>query len=159
MCQNAIDSAIRLDEQQLAIQVLTLRPSAAGLSVAVRAQELPTLKQDATNAVLTIAQKLSEQGVDVKQMISSAGLSQVNLEIVKAEYGSGSTQKDVTKTLQKQADDVPLITLESASYNTSFGGDPTPGVVKRLTIEYRINGKVGKASFAENALILLPLPK
>lgn len=158
MCQNAIDSAVRLDEQQLAIQVLTLRPSAAGLSVAVKAQELPTLKQDATNAVLTMAQKLSEQGVDVKQMISSAGLRQVNLEIVKAEYGSGSTQKDVTKTLQKQADDVPLITLESPSYNTSFGGDPTPGVVKQLTIEYRINGKVSEASFAENALILLPLP-
>jgi hypothetical protein len=39
------------------------------------------------------------------------------------------------------------------------GGDPLPGSVKRLKIQYRIKGKVGEASFAENALILLPMPK
>jgi hypothetical protein len=33
-----------------------------------------------------------------------------------------------------------------------------PGVVKQLRIEYRINGKSGEATFAENALILLPIP-
>jgi HEAT repeat protein len=159
MCQNAIETAIRPNEQKLALEVLALRPSAAGLAVAVRAQQLPALKQDATNATLAIAQKLGERGGDVKQLMSTAGLQRVNLEIIKAEYGSGSNLKDVTKSLRKQASDVALITLESTSYNTSFGGDPTPGVVKQLKIEYRINGKVGTASFSENALILLPMPK
>ena len=78
---------------------------------------------------------------------------------VKAEYGAGSTQLDVTAVLRKQAGDLPLITLASTSYNTSFGRDPIPGSVKRLRIQYRINGKAGEVSFAENALIILPLPK
>jgi len=49
--------------------------------------------------------------------------------------------------------------LASASYNASFGGDPLPGVTKQLKIQYRINGKAGEATFAENALIILPIPK
>jgi hypothetical protein len=52
-----------------------------------------------------------------------------------------------------------LITLPATSYNNSFGRDPSPGRVKKLKIQYRINGKPGTASFDENALILLPLPK
>ena len=159
MCRNAIDNALRSDEQKLALEVLKLRPSTAGLNVALRAQQLPGLKRDATAATLAIAQKLGEQGIDVTQLISSAGLPQVNLEIIKAEYGSGSTFKDVTKVLQKQTDDLALIMLESPNYNTAFSGDPTPGVVKQLKIQYRINGKAGQASFPENALILLPMPK
>jgi hypothetical protein len=61
--------------------------------------------------------------------------------------------------IQTHASDVPLITLPSPRYNESFGGDPSPGYVKQLKIQYRINGKPGEASFAENALIFLPLPK
>ena len=86
-------------------------------------------------------------------------LDKVKLEIVKAEYGSGATQKDVTDVLQKQVGDLPLITLVSASYNTSFGGDPLPGSAKQLKVQYRINGKSGESSFAEDALIILPMPK
>ncbi len=37
-------------------------------------------------------------------------------------------------------------------------GDPLPGVVKQLKIQYRINDKPGEASFAENATIMLPTP-
>ena len=159
MCQQAIDTAIRLDEQKLALQVLALRPSTAGLNVAVKAQERADLKPFATETTLAIAQKIGGNGIDVKQLIESAGLRQVNLEIVKAQYGSGSTQKDVTKVIQTRAGDVALITLEAPGYNQGLGGDPAPGVVKQLTIEYRMNGKPGKAVFAENALILLPMPK
>jgi hypothetical protein len=49
--------------------------------------------------------------------------------------------------------------LRTQSYNTSFDGDPAPGIVKQLTIRYRMNGKPGEASFPENALIILPMPK
>ena len=64
----------------------------------------------------------------------------------------------MTGILRKQAKELPLITLTSGTYNASFGGDPAPGVVKQLKVEYRINGKQGAASFAENTLILLPMP-
>lgn len=88
-----------------------------------------------------------------------AGLDKVKLEIVKAEYGAGTKQRDVTAVLRKRAGDLPLITLPSASYNTSFAGDPAPGVAKKLRVQYRINGKSAEASLAENALIILPMPR
>jgi hypothetical protein len=83
----------------------------------------------------------------------------MKVEIVKAVYGAGENQKDVTAVLQKEAGDLPLIVLASGSYNESFDGDPVPGSVKQLKIQYRINDKPGEASFAENALIILPMPK
>ena len=92
-------------------------------------------------------------------MLAAAGLDKVKLEIIKAEYGSGATQKDVTEVVKKQVGDLPLITLVSASYNASFGGDPLPGSTKQLKIKYRINGKAGESTFAEDALIVLPMPK
>ena len=51
-----------------------------------------------------------------------------------------------------------LVHIEKHS-NSSFGGDPAPNAVKQLKIQYKINGKAGEATFAENALIVLPMPK
>ena len=65
----------------------------------------------------------------------------------------------MTEVLRSQASGTPQISLPSAKYNESFGGDPAPGVVKQLKVQYRINGKEGEATFAENAEIDLPLPK
>lgn len=159
MLQKAFDTASRIDEQKLVLDVLKLRPSAAGLKLAVNAMQVAELKEAATEATLVIAQKVGGKGVDVSELLSKAGLDKVKLEIIKAEYGAGSTQKDVTAVLRKHASDLPLITLPSAVYNASFGGDPVPGTTKRLRIQYRINGKTGEASFAENALIILPTPE
>jgi HEAT repeat protein len=159
MCQNAFDATSRTAERKLVLDVLKLHPSAAGLKIAIGATKIPALKSDANATVLVIAQKVAGKGVDVSKLLSGVGLDKVKLEIVKAEYGAGSTQKDVTAVLRKHAGSLPLITLQSASYNASFGGDPVPGVVKNLKVQYRINGKAGEASFAENALIILPMPK
>jgi HEAT repeat protein len=159
MCQNAFDATRRISEHKLALDVLQLHPSVEGLKLTINAMKTPALKDDATAAALVIAQKVGGKGVDISQLLSGVGLDKVKLEIVKAEYGAGSNQRDVTAVLRKQGGDLPLITLASASYNTSFGGDPAPGVVKKLKVQYRINGKTGEASFAENALIILPMPK
>ena len=158
MCRNAVDAALRVDEQKLALDVLQLRPSPEGLNLAVQMKQTPALKEAATAATLVIAQKLGGKGVDVQKLLAGAGLDPVKLEIVKAVYGSGAKQKDVTDAVRKHAGNLPLITLASSSYNASFGGDPAPGVVKQLKIEYRINGKAGEAAFAENDLIILPMP-
>jgi len=74
MCQVAIDAAVRSDEQELALEVLTLRPDVDGLRVAVKTQQLPGLKNAATKSTRVIAQKLREKGVDVTELISAAGL-------------------------------------------------------------------------------------
>ena len=83
----------------------------------------------------------------------------MKVEIIKAEYGAGTTFKDVTALLRQHVRDFPLIVLPSPSYNSAFDGDPVPGTVKQLKVQYRINGKAAEASFPENATILLPVPE
>ncbi len=159
MCQNALDAASRADEQKLVLAVLERYPSVDTLRVAVRATELRGLKDDATRVAMTIAQKIGGKTSDAQRLLAEIGLSPVKVEILKAEYGAGDKLKDVTKTLQQQVRDLPLIVLPKASYNESFGGDPVPGSTKQLKIQYRVNGKSADASFAENAAIMLPMPK
>lgn len=159
MCQQAFDTAWQTAEQKLVLDVLKIHPSTAALKFTIAATKIPTLKDEATEATLVIAQKVGAKGVDVRQLLLGVDLADMKLEIIKAEYGNGSTQKDVTAVIRKHAGALPLITLPAASFNASFGGDPVPGVTKRLKIQYRINGKSGEASFAENALIILPVPK
>jgi HEAT repeat protein len=159
MCQTAFDAARQTAEKKLVVDILKRYPTVDNLKMTIKLMKVPELKDDATQAMLVIAQKLSGKGVDVKELLATAGIEKMKLEIVKAEYGSGATQKDVTAVLQKQAGELPIITLVSASYNASFGGDPLPGSTKQLKIQYKINGKAAEASFAEDALIVLPMPK
>ena len=140
------------------LEILQRYPNADTLSVAVQAARIPSLKVESSQLAAAIAKKLSGQEMEAAELVKQL-LTPVKLEIVKAQYGADSTQKDVTEALRQVARDLPLITLSSPSYNDSFGGDPAPGVFKKLRIEYRINGVVGDATFAENAVILLPMPK
>ena len=159
MCQTAFDAARQTAEKKLVLDILKRYPTVDNLKMTIKLMKVPELKDDATQAMLVIAQKLSGKGVDVKELLATAGIEKMKLEIVKAEYGSGATQKDVTAILQQQAGELPIITLVSASYNASFGGDPLPGSTKQLKIQYKINGKAAEASFVEDALIVLPMPK
>ena len=159
MCQKAFDAARQPAEKKLVLDVLKRYPSVGTLKQAISAMQVADLKADATQAVLLIAQKLGSKGVDVSELLATAGLEKVKLEIIKAEYGSGATQKDVTEILQKQVGELPLLTLAAATYNASFGGDPLPGAVKLLKVQYKINGKAGEVSFAEDALLVFPTPK
>ncbi len=159
MCQSALDSSSRPAEQQLVLTVLERYPSPDTLKVAIRARQLPALKEDATRATLAIIQKLGDKAGDPRELLAKIGLDPVKVEIVKAEYGAGAKQKDVTEALQQHVRDMPLITLPSSSYSASFGGDPVPGTAKQLKVQYRINGKAGEASFQEGAIVMLPMPK
>ena len=159
MCQKALDLARQEAEQKFVISVTEIHPSPETLAIAIKLMKNAALKEDATRATLTIAQKLGAKGINVGEQLSAAGFEKVKVEIVKAEYGSGATQKDVTAIIAKQVTSIPLISLPAENYNASFGGDPTPGAVKQLKVQYKINGKGGEATFAENALIVLPLPK
>ncbi|MEX2188906.1 MAG: HEAT repeat domain-containing protein [Pirellulales bacterium] len=158
MCDKALEAAGRVDERKLVLQVLELYPSVDALKVAVKASETKELKDDATRVSLAIVQKIGGKDASAKELLAKIGLAPVKLEIVKGEYGAGEAKRDVTDILRKQARDLPLVGLPSESYNAAFGGDPAPGVVKQLRINYRMNGKEGEATFAENATILLPMP-
>src|SRR5262249_39749662 len=121
--------------------------------------QVPAVKEDATRAALVNIQKLGDKAGDVRGLLSKLGIEPVKVEIIKAEFGAGAKQKDVTETLQQRVGDLPLISLPSPSYAKSFGGAPAPGTAKQLKVQYRINGKGGEASFAEDAIVMLPMPK
>lgn len=159
MCGKALDASRRSAERKLVLEVLARYPNAETLKLAIDSLADPEIKDKAYESTLIIAQKLGDKGGDVQELLSQAGLEKIKLEIIEAKYGAGDTRKDVTKNLQKQVRDLPLILLSKQSYNKSFGGDPVPGSTKELTIKYRINGKEGEATFAENAVIFLPMPK
>lgn len=158
MCREALAAATRDPEKKLVLEVIARYPSLDMLRLAVEAGKTPSLKTDAAAAALAIAEKIGGS-TDVQDLLVQIGQDPVKVEIIKAEYGAGTTFKDVTSILQKHVRDFPLIVLPSSSYNSAFGGDPAPSVVKQLKVQYRLDGRAGEATFAENATILLPAPK
>jgi HEAT repeat protein len=167
MCQNAMAAATQPAEQKLVLDVLKLKKyqSLATLQVVAKfTKEFPKLNHEAGQAALFIARDLGDEkhsgsADEVKDILSHARLEKVKLEIVSAEFGAPSKQKDVTPAVQKAAADSQLLSLSSPSYVTAFGTDPAPGTQKQLKIQYRINGKADDATFGENALIILPMPR
>lgn len=158
MCRKALEAAERDAERKLVLEVVQRYPSVDMLRLAVEAGKLPGLKDDAAAAAMAVAQEIG--GTDnVRQLLEQLGQEPVEIEIIEAQYGAGEQQKDVTSVLRQHVRDFPLVVLPSSSYNSAFGGDPAPGVVKQLRIRYRIDGKTGEAVFEENATIMLPMPK
>lgn len=159
MCRQAFEKASRIDEQKLVLDVLKIHPSAEGLALAIQAQEVAALKTDATVAASQIASKLGGKAVDIASIMNKGGMKPVKLQIINATYGADGVSKDVTAIMKKHAGTLPWINLPGRGYNAAFGGDPVPGKVKKLIIQYVMDGKQGTASFDENAPILLPQPE
>ncbi|NIL98691.1 MAG: hypothetical protein GTO53_12280 [Planctomycetales bacterium] len=158
MCLEALEATERKEEQKLVLEVATRYPSLAMLKVVAQAAQQPALKADATQAAGTIASQLSGDLAEARTVLEEIGITPRTIEIVKATYGSNGKWKDVTNLLKDRTGVLPVIALSSKNYNEAFGGDPAPGIPKVLKIEYRIGGKAGQASFAENAAIVLPEP-
>ena len=159
MCRSALEACHQPADQKLVLDVLKRYPQLETIKLAVQVAEVPELKEEATAVALAISFKVRGKPDEVQSLLSKAGLTPVKLEILQAQYGAGATQKDVTKILQRQASRYLLILLPVSNYNASFGGDPAAGATKSLSIRYRVNGEEGSATFAENARIILPLPK
>jgi len=159
MCRTALEAAQRDAERLLVLEVLARYPSLKTLELAVDTAKVPSLKNAATKAALEIAQKIGGTGVDVQELLALAGIGPLKIEIIKAEYGAGTTFKDVTEAVRKSVRNLPLVVLPASTYNASFGGDPAPGIRKQLKVKYKINDETGEALFQENDAVLLPMPK
>lgn len=159
MCRKAFEVSRQPAEKKLVLEILKRYPSIDMLKQAIAAMQIPELKADADQAVLVIAQKLSNKGVDVKELITPVEFGKSKVEILKAEYGVDGARQDVTAILQKHVGDQPRIQLPESTYSAAFGGDPSPGNAKQLKVQYRVNDKTGELTFAENALLLFPTPQ
>lgn len=158
MCGKAFAAARQTAEQKLVLDIARRYLYPALADVVVQAAKVPELRQEAAEVALLMIPKFGSPAA-AREFLAKAELDQVKVEIIKAEYGNGSTQKDVTEVIRKQVGDFPLITLSGADYNSTFGGDPVPGTAKQLRVRYRINGKEHEKLFAENAPIVLSFPK
>lgn len=159
MCREALAAAGQPAEQKLVLEVLKRYPGPKALELAMQIRQKPELKDEATAVAVAIASKVGADSPAARELLSQLGMDKVELEILKAEYGAGSTWRDVTEILRQSASDSPFVALGSESWNASFGGDPVSGVPKELRIDYRLNGKSGSATFSENAPIFLLPPK
>jgi hypothetical protein len=159
MCREALELTKQPGDRKLVLDVLKLHPSPDAFLLATELAEGGDLTTEATEAVAAIAQKLGGQGIDLDRLKTVFGSKSVELEILEAKYGAGDNWQDVTVVLQKYTGQLPWVSLPSPNYNQSFGGDPAPGVPKQLRVRYKLNGKEGEVSLAENALVLLPAPK
>jgi hypothetical protein len=158
MCNNALKVASRDEERLLALSVLEIHASLDTLAVAASAESIPAIKDAAHKTVLAIAEKVGANMDDLRSVIGDGKIVPVDIEVVRATYGAGDQTKDVTAVVKKSVGKLPIVSLDSPSYNSSFGGDPAPGVVKRLVVHYKMNGRNGEASFNENSKIILPMP-
>lgn len=158
MCRTALESAERDEDKSLVLEVLVRYPSEEMQAIAMKAADDPALKDRALLVVMAMANKGINRA-DLGRALARAGQKPVNLEILRAEYGAGDKIKDVTPILRKYAKNYRIIFLPKPSYNESLGGDPAPGIVKQLKINYRINGKAGEVTLGENATIILPMPR
>ncbi|MEM7477299.1 MAG: HEAT repeat domain-containing protein [Planctomycetota bacterium] len=69
MCQQAMDTAIRPEEQKLVLDVLKIHPSVPGLKLAVSAGKIAAVKSEANAASQAIADNLRKKGVDVSKIL------------------------------------------------------------------------------------------
>jgi len=158
MAGEAYAAAKTAAERKLVLEVARRYPDMAMLQLAAKAGTDAEVKPEARLAAAGILQKLPEASPEAYKLAEGLGLKRVKLEIVKATYGAGERQKDVTDVVRKNAGSLPLIFIPGDGFNKVFGGDPAPNDVKQLTINYTIDGKPGEAKIAENGTIELPLP-
>lgn len=74
MCQNAMAASRQTAEKKLVLEVLKRYPSMETLKLAVKAVQVPEVKDEATQVTQAIAQKLGANRADVRDLLSKAGL-------------------------------------------------------------------------------------
>ncbi|HTN02868.1 MAG TPA: hypothetical protein VL132_13370, partial [Planctomycetaceae bacterium] len=62
------------DERKLVLDVLKLYPSLESLKLAVKAMQIPDLKEESRAAALAIAEKVKGNADEVREILSKAGL-------------------------------------------------------------------------------------
>ena len=80
-------------------------------------------------------------------------LAEIPFKIIRAIYGTAENPVDVTPELTSQIRGNRIDTLVT---NQLLGGDPAPGIIKSLSVEYIFNGVVLKKTAREGARIQLP---
>lgn len=86
---------------------------------------------------------------------SSSTLNNDNLTILSARYGAKNGWMEVAPLLRAKIEDGKL---QVSATNEELGGDPTPGVVKKLEVTYSQDGRTYSKTVSESKILSLPEP-
>lgn len=96
--------------------------------------------------------ELIERRYEPFEAVAGRTSSQTILTILLAKYGAASTYFDVTAALAQRVDRSGLRVVAG----NHLGGDPCPGTVKELIVEYEHNGQRHRKKVAENDMLSIP---
>jgi hypothetical protein len=115
-------------------------------------KKLPPVTVQETNAVFKLPR--SQTTVDWQNAAATFTIPKTRKElaITLAEYGAVDKWKDVTSAVNRQLSGGAL---NFQGTNTLFGGDPAPGIVKNLVINYTLGDDEEITTFGENAWVRL----
>lgn len=85
-------------------------------------------------------------------MPGQSGSPQTILTIISAKYGAATTYSDVTYVLRQRVDGSGLHVVAG----NQLAGDPCPGVVKELVIEYELSGQRHSKTVKEDEMLSIP---
>ena len=74
-------------------------------------------------------------------LAANLAFGQADLQILRATYGDGNTVRDVTASV---ASKIQNSTLRIQAAPDALGGDPVPGSVKTLWVQYNDRGQTGE---------------
>ncbi|MDR1964947.1 MAG: hypothetical protein LBQ50_14345 [Planctomycetaceae bacterium] len=115
-------------------------------------KKLPSVDVRESNAVFKLSR--SQSTVDWKGNAATFAVPQPRKELAisLAEYGAADQWKDVTRVVNRQLSGGAL---NFQGTNALFGGDPAPGVVKSLVLNYTLDEDDLISTFGENAWVRL----
>jgi len=175
MSKEVFDLADRDDERILIFDVLNRLNSVRALEMAASYLDNATFREKAAETAVAIARNMQGRqpqaatimGKVVEATTNAATKTQAEslftrfsggnegVEIVRAVYGAGNRNADVTAKVSELCGGSS--SFEIGSYNGAFG-DVAPQVVKTLRITYKVKGGPERTvTFAENATVVLPL--
>jgi hypothetical protein len=165
-----VDNEYRYKDKPVTVRVTTQSPQTlfeisspffenGELSVGIETpgqKKLPTVTVQETNANFKLSR--SQTIVDWKHSADQKNSSvkfttpktRKELTITLAEYGAADKWKDVTPIVNRQLSGG---VLNFQGTNILFGGDPAPGIVKSLVINYTLDDNEIITTFNENAWV------
>lgn len=96
--------------------------------------------------------ELIERRYERSDAVAGQTGSQTALTIVSARYGAASTYSDVTSALAQRVDASGLHVVAG----NQLAGDPCPGTLKELVVEYEHNGQRHSKTVRENEMLSIP---
>ena len=77
MCKNAFEASRQPGEQKMVLEILKRYPDIEMLKIAIKAVQVSELKEDAKQAALAIAEKVTGKSEEVQKLLAEAGLVDV----------------------------------------------------------------------------------